>query len=44
MEYYIVKIEVCGSDTYVEVSSEMPCILADKIKEVVREFYKDADD
>ena len=43
MEEFIVKIEVCGSDTYVEVSSQMPFMLADKIKEVVREFYKNAD-
>lgn len=36
------KIEVYDDkDTYIEVDPKMPFLLADEIKRIVKEFYKD---
>ena len=41
MKYFIVRIEVCGKTPYVEMSPNMPCLLADKIKKVVEDYFKE---
>lgn len=42
METFVLKIEVLkGGYTYVDPDPRMPALLADKIKEVVKEFYKE---
>ena len=41
MEEHIVKISVNGKYAECEFDFDMPCILADQIKEVVKKFYQD---
>lgn len=40
MEKFLVEIRHEGQYTAVECSDNTPCLLADKIKEIVKEFYK----
>ena len=38
---FIVEIEINNGHSSIDMSPEMPFVLADKIKDTVREFYKD---
>ena len=40
MEQYNIQITVGDEGVFIDFSFNMTCILADKIKEVVEEFYK----
>lgn len=41
MEQYNIQITVGDEGVFIDFDSNMPCILADKIKEVVKDFYKE---
>ena len=40
MEQYNIQITVEDEGVFIDFDFDMPCILADKIKEVVKDFYK----
>ena len=41
MEQYNIQITVGDEGVFIDFDPKMPCLLADKIKEVVEDFYKE---